>query len=67
MDFEYTSYISIASRDLRNMYKRVKNGENFDDVFNDIMSGYDDVDFYASDYIKDDVYKEILRRLNQNN
>lgn len=67
MDFEYTSSIYIASSDLRKMYKRVKNGENFDEVFDDIMMGYDDVDYYASNYIKDDVHKEILRRLNQNN
>ena len=66
MDFEYTSYISITSSDLRQMYLRVKRGENFDIVFDDIMSGYDDEDYYNSGFIMEDVRKEINRRLKQN-
>lgn len=65
MDFEYTASIYIESNDLREMYKRVKNGEDFNTVFTAIMAGYDDEVYYASDYVREDVHKEILRRLNQ--
>lgn len=65
MDFAYTSYIYIDSSDLRQMYLRVKHGEDFDTVFNDIMSGYDDADFYNCDFIIEDVREEINRRLKQ--
>lgn len=65
MDFEFTSYIYIESQDLRQMYLRVKKGEKFLAVFNDIMSGYDDCDYYNSMFIAEDVEKEINRRLKQ--
>lgn len=65
MEFEYTASIRIYPQDLRKMYKRVKNGENFSDVFYDIMAGYDDCDYYACDNIEDQVHEEIQRRLNQ--
>lgn len=65
MDFAYTSYIYIESSDLRQMYLRVKRGEDFDTVFDDIMSGYDDGDFYNRKLIIEDVREEINRRLKQ--
>ena len=65
MEFEYTASIWINPQDLRKMYKRVKNGENFSDVFYDIMACYDDPDYYACDNIEDQVREEIQRRLNQ--
>ena len=65
MEFKYTASIWVNSSDLHTMYKRVKKGENFDNVFNEIMARYDDCDYYASDYIKDDVRQEIERRINQ--
>lgn len=65
MDFEYTDYVTIESADLRKMYKRVKAGENFDYVFDTIMSSYVDYNYYACNCIREDVRKEINRRLNQ--
>ena len=65
MDFEYTSYIYIESSDLRQMYLRIKRGEDFVAVFDDIMSGYDDEDFYNRKLIIEDVREEINRRLKQ--
>lgn len=65
MEFEYTASIWIEPQDLRKMYKRVKNGENFDDVFDNIMACYEDCDYYACDYVRDQVHEEIQRRLNQ--
>lgn len=65
MEFKYIASIWVNSSDLRTMYKRVKKGENFDNVFNEIMARYDDCDYYACDYIKDDVRQEIERRISQ--
>ena len=63
MEFEYTSYIFISESDLVEMVKRVKKGELFDDVFYDILAGYDDCDYYNCSLIKNDVRKEIERRI----
>ena len=66
MNFEFTDIITIEPTDLRQMYSRVKKGEIFSEVFDDIMSGYDDEIYYNRYNIKGQVYEEILRRLNQN-
>ena len=65
MDFEYTTTIHILSEDLRKMYLYVKNGGDFCDIFDDIISGYDDKIYYNSEHIFDQVQEEIFRRLRQ--
>ena len=65
MDFEYTGYIYIEESDLKRMFLRVKKGEDFQNVYSDIMSEYDDSDYYVADYVEADVKKEIDRRLKQ--
>lgn len=66
MEFEYMECVYIDPSDLRQMYVRVKHGEEFSDVFNDIMCGYDDCVYYTCYNVKDQVHAEIQRRLNQN-
>lgn len=63
MFFEYTSAIYIDEEDLMEMVMRVKAGEIFDDVFYDILAGYEDVDYYHCELIIDEVHKEVARRL----
>ena len=65
MEFEYTSVIYINEYDLTEMVVRVKNGELFDDVFYDILSSYNDIDYYNCQLIKNDVRKEIERRIDR--
>ena len=65
MEFEYMTSIFIASEDLRQMFLRVKNGENFRDVYNDIMEEYEDEDYYNRFEIIDQVKEVIDRRLEQ--
>lgn len=65
MEFEYTTTIYITSQDLRKMYLYVKNGGDFSDIFNSVMSLYDDDDYYNRGYIYDQVQEEILRRVRQ--
>lgn len=63
MEFEYTvtKSIYIEEDDLREMRERVKKGEKFERVFEDIMLGYDDDAYYDSGYIREDVKEEILK------
>ena len=65
MEFEYTSSIYVTSEDLRKMYLYVKRGGDFDIIFDDIMCGYDDYDYYHAGDIYDQVKSEIERRLAQ--
>ena len=63
MEFEYTATIFIGETDLERMCKRVKKGEKFGDVFYDVIGGYDDCDYYASDHIYDQVKEEVEKRI----
>ena len=65
MDFEYTATIFIDETDLEEMCKRVRKGEKFGNVFYDIISGYDNCDYYASDRIYDQVKEEVEKRIKE--
>ena len=65
MRFYYEDCAYIEEEDLELMVKRVKDGENFENVFDDIISGYDDDVYYSSSLFEEDVKKEILKRLNE--
>jgi hypothetical protein len=47
------------------MYLYVKKGGDFCDIFDDIISGYDDEIYYNSEHNFDQVQEEIFRRLRQ--
>lgn len=63
MEFEFTGTMYIEDNDLEKMYNYVKNGGDFDTIFDDITCGYDDGDYYTSYYIRDEVEKEIKNRI----
>ena len=63
MEFEYTATIFIEESELETMCKRVRKGEDFADVFYDVISGYDDCDYYASDRIYNQVKEEVEKRI----
>jgi hypothetical protein len=63
MEFDYTSTIYIYEKDLEEMVNRVNKGEEFEDVYYDVMAWYDDCDYYNCHLIEDKVRKEIERRL----
>lgn len=65
MDFEYTDVITIEEYSLEEMYSRVKKGEEFLEVYEDIMCGADDCDFYNRFKIINEVRDEINKRLKQ--
>ena len=66
MDFYFENSIWVEEVELEEIVSRVKDGENFEDVYNDIVSGWDDLDYYTSHFIKNDVKKEILKRIKNN-
>ena len=65
MIFEYTSYINIAECDMEEICNGAKDGEDFSDVFDEVLCGYDDCDYYHIGDIYDDVEKEIKRRIKE--
>lgn len=65
MIFKYTSYINVAECDMDEICNDVKNGRDFADAFEDVMSGYDSCDYYHSDDIYESVEKEIERRIKE--
>ena len=65
MEFEYTSIITINEYDMDRIYNMVKNGRDFQDAFEDVISEYDDCEYYHMGDIYDDVEKEIERRIKE--
>jgi len=65
MIFEYTSYVNIAECDMDEICDNVKDGRDFADSFEDVMSGYDSCDYYHMGDIYENVEKEIERRIKE--
>ena len=65
MEFKYTSSIIIDDDDMDRICNEVKNGRDFNDAFEYVISGYDDCDYYHMGDIYDDVKKEIERRIKE--
>lgn len=65
MIFEYTSTINIDENDMNRICNDVKNGRDFCDAFDDVMSEYDDCDYYHTEDIYDSVKAEIERRIKE--
>lgn len=65
MEFKYTSSIIIDDNDMNRICNEVKSGEDFSDAFDDVMSEYDDCDYYHIDDIYDSVKEEIERRIKE--
>lgn len=63
MIFEYTSIVNIAECDMDEICNDVKDGRDFADAFEDVMSGYDGCDYYHMGDIYESVEKEIERRI----
>ena len=63
MDFTYTGVITIENKDLDKMVEGIKSGYSFSEVFNDVMSWYDDEDYYSSYRIIEQVEEVINKRL----
>ena len=67
MEFEFTGSIYVDEQDLEEMVSLCKNkGYTPIKAFCEVSKSWDDCDYYMSDYIEDDVVKEIERRLKEN-
>lgn len=65
MEFEYSGIVIIEEFCLREMYLRTKKGEDFLEVYEDVMSGTDDDTFFHRHEIISEVKDEINKRLKQ--
>lgn len=65
MEFEFTGIFYVAPADLEEMVRLVKEGYSPEDAFDDVASGWDDYDYYSAEYVRDDVIKEIKKRLDK--
>ena len=65
MEFKYTSSITIDEYDMDRICNDVKGGRDFSDAFDDVVSGYDDCDYYHMSDIYDSVKEEIERRIKE--
>lgn len=63
MEFEYTTSLFIDETDLETMCEHVKKGEDFTDIFDMIISYYDDEIYYASGNVYDQVKEEVEKRI----
>lgn len=66
MEFEFTitDTIEVDRTDFNEMKKLVRNGTNCERAFGIVASKWDDYAWNMKNYIKDDVIKELKRRLN---
>lgn len=62
MEFEYTDTIFIAEVYLDEMAEEVVNGTSADIAVDNYAAGCDDAEYYAFDFIRDAVAREIERR-----
>ena len=66
MEFYFESCIVVSEYDLDEMVNRVKNGEDFDEVYDDISASWGDYEYYSSGLIEEEVEKEVIRRIKEN-
>lgn len=66
MDFEFTitDTIRVERTDFNKMKKLVRDGLSYEQAFEEIASGWEDYEWNMRNYIKNDVIKELKRRLN---
>lgn len=66
MDFEFTitDAIYVDKADFNKMKKLVRDGLSYEQAFEEVAGGWDYYEWNMRDYIKDDVIKELKRRLN---
>lgn len=66
MDFEFTitDTICVERTDFNKMKKLVRDGLSYEQAFEEVASEWDDYEWNMRNYIKDDVIKELKRRLN---
>lgn len=65
MEFEFTGIFHVSTGDLEEMVKLVKDGYSPENAFDDVVSGWDDFEYYSASYVKEDVIKEIKKRLDK--
>ena len=66
MKFYFRSYIDVSEYFIDTVVNRVKNGEDFDEVYEEETDCWDDFEYYASDLIRNKVRKIVMKRVKEN-
>lgn len=66
MRFYFRSYIDVSEDFIDTVVNRVKNGENFYEVFDEEASCWDDFEYYSSGFIENRVRKIVMKRVKEN-
>ena len=66
MDFEFTitDAIYVDRTDFNKMKKLVRDGLSYEQAFEEVASSWNEYEWNMRSYVKDDVIKELKRRLN---
>ena len=66
MRFYFRSYIDVSEDFIDTVVSRVKNGEDFYEVFDDESRCWDDFEYYGSGLVEDKVRKIVMKRVKEN-
>lgn len=66
MRFYFRSYIDVSEYFIDTVVNRVKNGEDFDDVYEEETTCWDDFEYSASGFIENKIRKIVMRRIKEN-
>lgn len=64
-DFTMSGAISVQDDEFEEMERLVRNGYIYERAFADMITEWDDVDYYNAKYIKNAVIEELKRRMNK--
>ena len=63
MKFYYSNHITFDDDELEMIVNRVKEGEDFDEVYNELCKNYEEESFYLTQLVHDEVYHYVLCEL----
>lgn len=65
MEFTYSGSICIEENDLNIMARQVSTGGDFDEIFDNVMCGYDERTYWTCDFVKEKVEIEVRKRASE--
>ena len=63
MEFTFNVTVEIYEDDIDEIVEMVKNGTDIDEAIEDVIAGYDDFEWGCLGYYREDLKKEVKRRL----
>lgn len=63
MEFEFTTTFYVAPSDFEQMCDLARNGITVEKAVDDVAYGWDDIDYFAFDYVRSDVERAVREEL----